>query len=404
MTDATTHEYILEVKRVSRLFGSNKSAALKLLGKGRSKLEIQAQTGVSVALHDVSFKVPTGGIFAVIGLSGSGKSTIIRCMNLLQKPTSGQILFRGQNIALFSKKEVLGYRRRNISMVFQHFGLMDHRNVLENVAYGLEVSGVDKSTREAKAMEMIAMVGLEGWGEYPVSSLSGGMQQRVGLARALATEPDVLLMDEPFSALDPLVRRDMQFELLSIQRNLGMTIIFITHDINEAFKLGDTVAIMREGQVEQIDTPEQMSLHPANDYVRKFIKSADRSQVLTARHIMATPSCVVRVQDGLHHAIHEMQANGLSSVYIVGEKMRLKGIVTIDNAIEALRERTSLASIVITDLPTTTVDTHISDILPLAVQARFPLAVVDADNRLKGIVTKSAVLSSLCSVDENTTE
>ena len=208
----------------------------------------------------------------IIGLSGSGKSTIIRCLNKLNRPTSGKIYFQNNDIDQLSKKELLDLRRNKISMVFQNFGLMSHRTVMENVAYGLEVKKVSKEEREKKAKEMISLVGLEGWEHQPISSLSGGMKQRVGLARALANDPEVLLMDEPFSALDPLVKRDMQFELLSIQRKLQKTVVFITHDINEAFKLGDTVAIMRDGRIIQIDTPQDMALNPADEYVAKFIE------------------------------------------------------------------------------------------------------------------------------------
>ncbi len=281
---------IIEVSHVSKLYGLNKKDAAKLMNEGSEKDEVYKKTGVTVALWDVSFKIKRGEIFAIIGLSGSGKSTLVRCFNQLLKPTSGKILFEGKEIESFNKKELLEFRRNKISMVFQNFGLMSHRNVMDNVAYGLEVKGVSKEERQKRAVEITKLVGLEGWEYKPIDSLSGGMKQRVGLARALASDPEVLLMDEPFSALDPLVRKDMQFELLSLQRKLEKTVIFITHDINEAFKLGDTVAIMRDGKVIQIDTPENMSAHPADGYVKKFIDSADKTKVLSVKHIMITPS------------------------------------------------------------------------------------------------------------------
>ena len=230
---------VLEIKNVSKLYGLNKGDAIKLLKKGASKEEVLKKTGVSVALWDASFDVKEGEIFVLIGLSGSGKSTMVRCLNRLNKPSSGEIFFKGKKIQSFNKKELQSYRRNNIAMVFQSFGLMSHRDVLSNVVYGLEVKGVSKEEREAKAEKIIEMVGLSGFEHYPIASLSGGMSQRVGIARALATDPEILLMDEPFSALDPLVRKEMQFELLSIQKKLKKTVVFITHDINEAFKLGE---------------------------------------------------------------------------------------------------------------------------------------------------------------------
>jgi glycine betaine/proline transport system ATP-binding protein len=223
------------------------------------------------------------------------------------------------------------------------------------------------------------------------------MRQRVGIARALANDPEVLLMDEPFSALDPLVRRDMQFELLSIQRKLEKTVIFITHDIDEAFKLGDTVAIMRDGKVIQIDTPERMSSEPADDYVRRFIHSADKSQVLTVRNIMITPSSLVRIHDGIDHAISEMRNNALSTVYVVDDKLRMMGILTISAAIRARQQNGTIQDVLETGVQTTTADKLVADIMPLAAQAAYPIAVVDTKNQLQGIVTKASVLSSLIS-------
>ena len=239
------------------------------------------------------------------------------------------------------------------------------------------------------------MVGLSDWAHQSCGNLSGGMRQRVGIARALANDPEVLLMDEPFSALDPLVRQDMQFELLQIQRELGKTIIFITHDIDEAFKLGDTVAILRDGRLIQVDTPEQMSTHPVNDYVSAFINSADKSKVLTVRNIMITPSALIRQTDGLSYAIRIMRKNALSTVYVVDEKLRLLGILSISEAVRALRENLELSQVLYTNLRTTTPDTLISDIMPIAAESPYPIAVVDESQQLKGIVTKASVLSAL---------
>lgn len=389
------NDSIIRVQNVSKLYGVNKTEAIKLIKDGADKETVHKKTGVTVALWDVSFEVKRGEVFVIIGLSGSGKSTIVRCFNKLNKPTSGKIFYEFSDIEKFSKKELLDYRRNKISMVFQNFGLMTHRTVLDNVAYGLEVKNVPRVEREKRAMEMIAMVGLDGWENQPITSLSGGMKQRVGLARALASDPEVLLMDEPFSALDPLVRRDMQFELLSIQRKLQKTVIFITHDINEAFKLGDTVAIMRDGKVIQIDTPQNMSANPADDYVAKFIDSADKARVLYARHVMVTPSCLVKPKDAPDQALREMRANDVSSAYAVDEMMKLLGIITIDDAVHARKEGIPLASLIKNEVYTTREDTLIADILHLTAKSKYPIAVVDEENKLKGIVSKAAVLSSL---------
>ena len=388
-------DIIMKVDHISKLYGLNKADAAKMMKEGSEKDEVHKKTGVTVALWDVSFEVKRGEIFVIIGLSGSGKSTLVRCFNMLNKPTYGTVTFNGQEIEKLNKKELRDFRRDKISMVFQNFGLMSHRTVLGNVAYGLEVKGVPKEEREQKAREVISLVGLNGWEDQLIGSLSGGMKQRVGIARALANDPEILLMDEPFSALDPLVRSDMQFELLSIQRKLEKTVIFITHDINEAFKLGDTVAIMKDGKVIQIDTPEEMSEHPANDYVRQFINSADKTKVFTVEHVMVKPSCIVRTSDGAAHAIQTMRSNGVSSTYVVDGRLRLKGVLTIDGAIEAQKSKKIVADSEIIEVATTTSDALISDILPIAAEARFPIAVTDSDNRLKGIVTKASVLSSM---------
>ena len=273
---------------------------------------------------------------------------------------------------------------------------MSHRNVIENVEYGLEVKGTGKDNRHKKAKEMITMVGLEGYENEPISSLSGGMKQRVGLARALANDPEILLMDEPFSALDPLVKKDMQFELLSIQRNLGKTIVFITHDINEAFKLGDRVAIMKDGEVIQIATPEEMSSNPANDYVKNFIDGADKTQVITVKNAMTSPSSIIRSSDTPLYALNIMKANKVSSAYVVGKKMIFKGIITLDDAIRANKEKLLLKDVLIKDVETTTPDTLISEIIDVAVVTKFPIAVIsEKDGSLEGIISRADVLSTI---------
>lgn len=388
-------DIVLEAKNITKIYGHNKAAAAKMMSEGSTKNEVYKKLGSTIALWDVSFKVKRGEIFVVIGLSGSGKSTIIRCFNQLVKPTSGQLFVGGKDITDMDKKELIDLRRNKVSMVFQNFGLFTHRTVIENVAYGPELGGTPKSEREEKAADIIKMVGLEGWENKSISSLSGGMKQRVGIARALASDPEVLLMDEPFSALDPLVRRDMQFELLSMQRKLGKTILFITHDINEAFKLGDTVAIMKDGKVVQIDTPENMAANPANEYVEQFIESADKTQILSAKNVMVPPASLVKRNDDITTVIREMKKGGLSSAYVVDNKMKLVGIVTIDSAMKAKETNKPLAEMINNDIIKIAEDTLLSDILPLTAEAKYPLAVVDDDGMLTGIVTKSAVIASI---------
>ena len=347
------------------------------------------------AISDVSFSVKRGELFVLIGLSGSGKSTIVRCLNMLHKPTKGEILIDGEDITKYTEKQLQELRRTKVSMVFQNGGLLSHRDVLGNVAYGLEVRGIGKEEREAKALEMINMVGLTGYENEKLSSLSGGMKQRVGIARALANDPDILLMDEAFSALDPLVKNDLQFELLRIQERMGKTIVFITHDINEAFKLGNRVGILRDGRMVQIDTPEQMLANPADDYVKKFIHNVDTSKVFCVRNIMSTPSCIVKTSDGANTALTSMRANGVSSAYVVGEHMDFIGIVTLDGALAVRDGKKSFAEVIIRDVPQVNdLDAPIADIVPIAANAAFPLAVVDEEKVFRGIITKASVLSS----------
>ena len=387
---------ILSLRNVTKFFGINKSAAREMMQHGASKNEILRKTGVTLAVNNVSFQVNKGEIFVLIGLSGSGKSTVIRCINMLRRATSGEILFENRNMMAMNPKEIREIRRTKMSMVFQGFGLMSHRNVLGNVAYGLEVRGVSRLLREEKAMELIELVGLSGWEYKSISDLSGGMQQRVGIARALCNDPDILLMDEPFSALDPLARRDMQFELLSIQKKLNKSIVFITHDINEALKMGDNVGIMRDGVIEQQGSPEDLILHPVNDYVVNFLDNIDRTRLLTAKHIMITPTCLIREHAYPILAIKEMRANEVSTAYVVNQKMRFCGIITLNDALGGRNEAiTSLSSLVIRDVPEVHQDTLISDIMSIASSTPFPLPVVDDEGRLKGIVSRAAILATL---------
>ena len=330
-----------------------------------------------------------------MGLSGSGKSTLIRCLNLLNKPTQGKILIDGEDIVEYDKQKLKEFRQKKVAMVFQHFGLLTHRTVLDNVVYGLEIRGISPEERYRIARENLAIVGLRGWEDHYPNELSGGMQQRVGLARALANNPDILLMDEPFSALDPLIKREMQQELLDLQARLKKTIVFITHDINEAFKLGDRVAIMKDGVIEQVGTPEEILATPKNEYIKKFVKDIDRSKVLQAKNVMFKPSTVVSVKDGVKIAINEMEQSGLSSVFVVDKERRLLGLVTIDDAIKALKENKRLADIIQENYFTTGPETYVQELIPIATKNKYPIAVVDEDKRLLGIIVRVSVLSSL---------
>ena len=391
------NDTILEAVRVIKIFGREKQRiiAKKLLDEGLGKEEIAKQTGCTAALCDVSFKVKRGEFFVIIGLSGSGKSTIIRCFNKLISPTFGHVLFEGHTINEFSRKELIEFRRKKLSMVFQSFGLFTHRSVLKNVAYGLEVRGVPRKEREAKAMEFIELVGLSGNENKAIRQLSGGMKQRVGLARALCNNPDVLLMDEPFSALDPLVRSNMQDELLEIQKKLGKTILFITHDINEAFRLGDRIAIMRDGKIIQSGTPESLLTGPVDDYVRSFLESSDRSAILSAGMIMRSAEITVMEGDeeALRQAAIEAMEQGISHIYMLNAQSKLTGVVP---AAEWTPETG-----VISQPVTVKSNTKIGEIITIAAETPYPLPVVSSNGVLLGVVSKSYILRAIKDIKDN---
>lgn len=393
-----TQTPILEVRHLYKIFApldfrGEKKMAYKLLELGATRQDVLEATGMTAAVTDVSFRVGKGEIFVLIGLSGSGKSTLVRCLNMLHRPSRGEVLIDGEDITAYDEVKLQKLRRTKISMVFQNGGLLAHRDVMGNVGYGLEIRGVKKEEREAKALEMIRMVGLEGHERESLDSLSGGMRQRVGIARALASDPDILLMDEAFSALDPLVKNDLQFELLRIQEQTGKTIIFITHDINEAFKLGSRVGILRDGRMIQLDTPEKMLSAPANDYVRRFIDSVDTTKVLTVKHIMTVPGSVIKKTDG---ALNSMRASGVSSAYVVSDYMHFDGIITLEGALSVRDGKKTFEEAIIREVPfVRNLDAPVSSIVPLAAKTQYPLAVVDEHDVFRGIVTKASVLSSL---------
>lgn len=384
------------VKNLVKAFGSRPKLALEKLKKGWTKKEILEKTGQTVGLNNVSFSVDEGEIFVIIGLSGSGKSTLIRCLNLLNKPTAGEVIVDGENIVKYDKNQLREFRQEKMAMVFQQFGLFTHMTVLENVEYGLEIKKVDKDKRQKIAMEAIEEVGLKGWEDKMPNELSGGMQQRVGLARALANDPDILLMDEPFSALDPLIRRDMQLELLELQSKLKKTIVFITHDINEAFKLGDRVAVMRDGSIVQIGTPEEILNNPSNEYIEDFVKDIDRTKVVRAKDIMKRPNAVVSLNSGVRVAIKEMQVNDISSVFVVDKDRKIQGIVTIDDCIKSAKNnRSSLKEILKQDYYTTKEDVYIEDLIDKGAKTKYPIVVVNDEGRMLGIIVRTSILTGL---------
>lgn len=393
------NETLIKVENLSKYYGNDSSSAIKkaieLHEKGEEKNEIFKETGVTIALKDINLEIKKGETFVIIGLSGSGKSTLLRMFNLLNTPSKGKIYYGGDEISKYNRNELIEYRRNKIAMVFQSFGLMSHRDVISNVSYGLEVKGRSVTEREEKSKEIISMVGLDGLENESINSLSGGMKQRVGIARALANDTEVLLMDEPFSALDPLVKKDMQFELLSIQEKLEKTIIFITHDIDEAFKLGDRIAILKDGELIQLGTPEEISGNPATDYVRDFTEGADKTKIISVRNAMIRPNSLVRLRDNPKHALGIMKKNGVSSAYVVGPRMNFEGILTLDGALDAIREDKEIIDVMVTDVMTTHPDNLLDEIMEMAVETNFPIAVVDDNNVLEGIISKVHVLGSM---------
>lgn len=391
----------IKVEELTKIFGKKASKASSLLSQGKSKTEILKETGATIGVNKASFSVEEGEIFVIMGLSGSGKSTLVRLLNRLIEPTSGKIWLDGKELSSLNKKELLEVRRKSMSMVFQNFGLFPNRTINRNVEYGLEIQGMDKEEREKNAAESLALVGLAGYGEQYPSQLSGGMQQRVGLARALANNPDILLMDEAFSALDPLNRKDMQDQLLDLQDKMKKTIIFITHDLDEALRIGDHIMIMRDGSVVQTGSPEEILAHPANEYVEKFIEDVDRSKVYTASNVMIRPEIVNFEKDGPRVALKRMREAGTSSVFVVKRNRELVGIVHAAEVSKLVKENiTSLETALHRDVPTTGLDTPLAEIMDTISTTTIPIAVTQ-DGKLKGIIIRGSVLAALSGNEVN---
>ncbi|NLE94816.1 MAG: glycine betaine/L-proline ABC transporter ATP-binding protein [Dehalococcoidia bacterium] len=387
----------VEVKNLWKVFGAR---AHEIVAdpelRQATKEEILAKTGCVVGLRDVSFEVERGEFFVLMGLSGSGKSTLIRCIIRLAEPTSGSIFINGEDIVPFDDHRLSELRRTTTGMVFQHFGLLPHRSVLDNVAYGLKVRGVPLEERYERAHIYIEKVGLKGWENHLPAALSGGMQQRVGIARALAGDPEILLLDEPFSGLDPLIRRQMQDELIELQAELKKTLLFVTHDLHEALKVGGRIAIMRDGQIIQVGTPEDVIINPSDAYVRQFVQDASPVKVLTARTVMEQPPVLLYSWQGPKAALQILRDANVDSAFVVTRNARLLGMVTVERLVSLIRRRgTFLKDALDPEIITCGSDAVVEDLVPLVASTRYPVAVIDEENRFLGEIYVSTVIASM---------
>jgi len=390
-------EICVEVNGLWKIFGKKAAEILNSDLRFESKETILEKTGNVMAVRDVSFSVARGEFFVIMGLSGSGKSTLIRMLLRLIDSTSGSIRVNGEDILKYNKKQLRDFRRHTTGMVFQYFGLFPHRTVLDNVAYGLRVRGVSKEERLARAQEAIETVGLKGWEDHHPSALSGGMQQRVGIARALTIDPEILLMDEPFSGLDPLIRREMLDELLELQDKVQKTIIFVTHDLHEALKLGDRIAIMRDGKIVQVGAPEDVITSPADDYVREFVQDASPSKVLTAGGIMEQPEALLYEWQGPKAALHTLKDIKEDYAFMVSRHRRqLIGLVTLKRLKAVIQNNGSFPEDAFEpDPPTTNPDAILEDLFPIAAEADYPIAVVDENGKFMGEIQISSIFENM---------
>jgi len=390
----------ITIDHVFKVFGDAPEDALALVRQGCSKQEILARTGQSIGVFDATFTIEAGEIFVVMGLSGSGKSTLVRMLNRLIEPTAGRILVEDTDINGLPDRALRALRRKDISMVFQSFALMPHMTVLDNTAFGLELAGVDRAERQRQAAAALEQVGLAGWGQSYPDELSGGMQQRVGLARALASDPSILLMDEAFSALDPIIRTEMQSELLRLQQIRRRTIVFISHDLDEAMRIGDRIAIMKDGHVVQVGTPDDILRNPANDYVRSFVRGVDAAAVFKAGDIARKRLTVVRehTDRGCRPALQLIEGHDDNFAYVVTPSQRYLGTVSADSLRAALHGHSGplgLQHAFIPEVGTVPADAPVADLFGQVAQAPCALPVVEADGRFRGVVSKTALLRFL---------
>lgn len=377
---------LIDVQNVTKIFGPSPKVALRKVKDGMGKTELLAETGHTLGIHDVSLSIEQGEIFVIMGLSGSGKSTLIRHFNRLIDPTDGKIIVDGEDVLDLSIKGLEGFRRKRMSMVFQRFGLFPHRTVLENVSYGLEVQGVGLDERNTAARDWIIQVGLEGYEEQYPSQLSGGMQQRVGLARALATDADILLMDEAFSALDPLIRSQMQDQLVELQDTFHKTIVFITHDLDEALKIGDKIAILKDGVLSQVGTPADILMHPADDYVAQFVRDVNRARVLTI-DVVTKPPKLRLTDETLDNALDALRSSDSDVGYVVEDKGSYVGYVTEDSLEEAIAAPGSPSlSDVADEGHQLEASSSIEEALPTVLDTEHPVPVIAKDGGLTGVV------------------
>ncbi len=388
------------IENLIKIYGKNPRKALKMFRDGATKDYILEATGNVVGVADVSLEISEGELFVVMGLSGSGKSTLVRCINSLIPATSGHIYIDGEDIAHVSSERMRELRRTQVTMVFQRFGLFPHKTVAENAAYGLKVRGVEKNQRRQKALETLEVVGLNQWVDYYPSALSGGMQQRVGLARALATDAPILLMDEAFSALDPLIRREMQDELIRLQKELQKTIVFISHDIQEALKLADRLAVMKDGYVVQLGTPEEIITLPADDYIKAFIKDVNRASVIKVGAIARNPNSFILESKSVKAATIEMSAEERKQKYVVDGDGKPVGLVTAARLAKALEVgENDIAKAMARDFPKVDKTTKLEEIFHLC-QEGEAIAVVDSKGKLAGVVEQSDVFANIVKKNE----
>ena len=388
----------IQVQGLWKVFGDHPERATELPYSAKTRKDIQEELGLVVALREVTFNVEPGEVFVVMGLSGSGKSTLVRCLSRLIESTMGQVHFYGENVFTYEQEDLIQFRRQKIAMVFQSYGLLPHRRVLDNVAFGLEVQGMDEEMRYQEAAEAIRIVGLNGWEEYFPREMSGGMQQRVGLARALALNSDVLLMDEPFSGLDPLIRREMQDLLIDLQSELNKTIVFITHDLDEALKIGDRIAIMRDGEIVQMGLPEEIVTRPEGDYVSEFVQDVSRAKVIKAKAIMKEPTLVFTEGRGSQSPLQAMKEKDSDWLFLLSQDGILKGVVDrTDTAPLSSEPMAGSPSLSVGKALTISPEDSIDDIVPKAALTEIPLPVVDVQGKLLGEVSRTSLLSGLVS-------
>ena len=384
----------LRVEGVYKVFGRRPGEAVKRLREGATREEVRPWG--TAAVIDANLQVASGETFVVMGLSGSGKSTLIRMLNGLWRPTSGRVLLGDDDLSAVSAAELRTIRQKKVSMVFQHFALLPHRTVLDNAAYPLALQGIDKAVRRDRAMQALELVGLDQWADSLPHELSGGMRQRVGLARALSADTDILLMDEAFSALDPLIRREMQDQLLELQQSLGKTIVFITHDLNEAMYLGDRIAVMRDGRIVQVGTSEQILSDPADDYVAQFVADVDRTRVLTASSVMRRPAAVVFMAGGPRLALRTIRDTQVAAAYVVDRTRTLRGIIRDADAVEAARAgKETLDGLVDTSLASVSTDTPLSEVFAPSSESPLPVPVTDEKGRLVGVIPRATLLEAM---------